>query len=60
MGLWILCTAKPGIPKKYPDFGREYYRVMGPVFRAQQNGGLHALYARYNPRLAVQTQWQAE
>jgi len=60
LGLWILLNTRPTIAEKYPSLGQEYNRLVSPVFEAQQNGELHALYARYNPKLAKQTQWQSE
>ena len=60
LGLAIALSAYPKTADKYPALGQEYDRLMEPVFEAQRNGGLHTLYAKHNPRLAAETQWEAK
>lgn len=60
LALWILLGTKGVFAARYPSFSKAYHHAMDPVFKAQRNGELHALYAKHNPRLSAHMQWESK
>jgi len=52
LGLYFLYKENPQIIVKYPKFAEEYGSLMGPVLQAQEEGIIHDLYEKYNPKMA--------
>jgi len=60
LALWIVLSRRFAFAGKDPSLEKEYCRIMAPVFEAQRNGELHALYAKHNPRLSADIQWESK
>jgi hypothetical protein len=59
LGLYFIYKESPHIIAQNPIFAQEFDRLMGPVFRAQENGTIQELYRTYIPRMAEEASTDA-
>lgn len=55
LALYFIYQESPHVIDQNPIFAQEFHRLMGPVFRAKENGTIYDLYRKYNPRMAEES-----
>lgn len=58
LGLYFIYQEHPDIILAYPKFGKEFEKLMMPVFVAKEKGNLEQLYKSYNPNSKWNQAWE--
>lgn len=58
LGLYIVYKEMPRVIERYQVFQDQYAELMQPVYEAEQNGTMHDLYKKFNPRMSEQMESQ--
>ncbi len=58
LGLYFIYKEHPDIILSCPKFGKEFEKLMMPVFVAKEKGSLEQLYRRYNPNSEWNQSWE--
>lgn len=59
LGLYFIYKERPDIILAYPKFGKEFEKLMMPVFVAKEKGSLEQLYKSYNPNSKWHKDWES-